>query len=75
MGNDITLEVDNDTKLLDEHNRPSLVALVGYACQNDIDDKLVEWIKEFFVMNFTYKLNQKENYTYMKNSLQKMAVA
>lgn len=75
MGNDITLEVDNDTKLLDEHNRPSLVALVGYACQNDIDDKLVEWIKEFFVKNFTYKLNQKENYTYMKNSLQKMAVA
>lgn len=72
---DITLEVDNDTKLLDEHNRPSLVALVGYACQNDIDDKLVEWIKEFFVKNFTYKLNQKENYTYMKNSLQKMAVA
>ena len=72
---DITLEVDNDTKLLDEHNRPSLVALVGYACQNDIDDKLVEWIKEFFVKNFTYKLNQRENFVYMKNSLQKMAVA
>ena len=72
---DITLEVDNDTKLLDKHNRPSLVALVGYACQNDIDDKLVEWIKDFFVKNLTYKLNQKENFTYMKNSLQKMAVA
>ena len=72
---DITIEVDNDTKLLDDHNRPSLVALVGYACQNDIDDMLVEWIKDFFVKNFTYKLNQKENFTYMKNSLQKMAVA
>ena len=75
MLDDITLEVNNDTKLLDEHNRPSLVALVGYACQNEIDDKLVEWIKEFFVKNFTYKLNQVENFTYMKNSLNKMAIA
>ena len=72
---DLTLEVDNDTKLLDEHNRPSLVALVGYACQNDIDDKLVEWIKSFFVNNAMYILNQRENFTYMKKSLQKMAVA
>ena len=75
MLDDITLEVDNDTKLLDEHNRPSLVALVGYACQNEIDDKLVEWIKSFFVNNAMYILNQKENFIHMKNSLQKMAVA
>lgn len=75
MLDDITLEVDNDTKLLDEHNRPSLIALVGYACENEIDDKLVEWIKSFFVNNAMYILNQKENFTYMKNSLQKMAVA
>lgn len=74
MLDDITLEVDNDTKLLDEHNRPSLVALVGYACQNEIDDKLVEWIKSFFVNNAMYILNQRENFIYMKNSLQKMAV-
>ena len=75
MLDDITLEVDNDTKLLDEHNRPSLVALVGYACQNEIDDKLAEWIKSFFVNNAMYILNQKENFIHMKNSLQKMAVA
>lgn len=75
MLDDITLEVDNDTKLLDEHNRPSLVALVGYACQNEIDDKLVEWIKSFFVNNAMYILNQRENFTYMKNSLQRMAVS
>ena len=75
MLDDITLEVDNDTKLLDEHNRPSLIALVGYACENEIDDKLIEWIKSFFVNNAMYILNQRENFTYMKNSLQKMAVA
>ena len=74
MLDDITLEVDNNTKLLDEHNRPSLVALVCYACQNEIDDKLVEWIKSFFVNNAMYILNQRENFTYMKNSLQKIAV-
>lgn len=75
MLDDITLEVDNDTKLLDEHNRPSLIALVGYACQNDIDDKLVEWVKSFFVNNAMYILNQRENFIHMKNSLQKIAVA
>ena len=75
MLDDITLEVDNDTKLLDEHNRPSLIALVGYACENEIDDKLTEWIKNFFVNNAMYILNQRENFIHMKNSLQKMAIA
>ena len=75
MLDDITLEVDNDTKLLDKHNRPSLIALVGYACENEIDDKLIEWVKSFFVNNTMYMLNQRENFTYMKNSLQKIAVA
>ena len=64
---DLTLEVDNNTKLLDEHNRPSLLALVGYACENDID--LDEWIKQFFATNTTYILNQKENYLHMKHDL------
>ena len=64
---DITLEVDNDTKLLDKHNRPSLVALVGYACENEIDDKLVGWIKSFFANHTMYILNQKKNYIYMIN--------
>lgn len=72
---DFTVEVDNNTKLLDEHNRPSLVALVGYACENDTDDQLKEWIMEFFASNNMYKLNQKENYTYMRDSFQRMAMA
>ena len=64
---DLTLEVDNNTKLLDEHNRPSLLALVGYACENDID--LDEWIKQFFATNTNYILNQKDNYLHMKHDL------
>lgn len=45
MLDDLTPEVDNNTKLLDERNRPSLIALVGYACENECDDLLNEWIK------------------------------
>lgn len=67
MLDDLTLEVDNDTKLLDEHNRPSLIALVGYACENDID--LDGWIKRWFATNTTYILNQKQNFLFMVNHL------
>lgn len=67
MLDDLTLEVDNNTKLLDEHNRPSLLALVGYACENDID--LDDWIKKWFSENTTYILNQGENFLHMKENL------
>ena len=70
MLDDLTLEVDNNTKLLDERNRPSLIALVGYACENECDDLLNEWIKRWFVAHTTYILNQKDNYINMVSSLQ-----
>lgn len=73
MLDDLTLEVDNNTKLLDEHNRPSLLALVGYACENDID--LDEWIKQWFVANTMYVLNQKRNFEIMRDSIKKGAIA
>ena len=73
---DYTLEVDNNTRLLDEHNRPSLIALIGYICHKDIDIDLQEWIKDWFSSHKTYYLNQKENYLHMLNNLQKgVAVA
>lgn len=64
---DLTLNVDNNTKLLDKKNKPSLLALTAYACENDID--LDSWIRDFFSANSTYKLNQKENYIHMKENL------
>ena len=64
---DLTLNVDNNSKLLDEKNKPSLLALTAYACEEDID--LDSWIVDFFAENSTYKLNQKENYIYMKENL------
>lgn len=75
MLDDLTVEVDNNTKLLDEHNRPSLLALVGYACENECDDLLGEWIKRWFATNVMYLINQKQNYLQMVNSLQKGVIA
>lgn len=75
MLDDYTLEVDNNTKLLDEHNRPSLVALVGYACENECDEEFTEWIKQWFAANTAYILNQKINYETMLQSFQKGQVA
>ena len=69
----LTLEVDNNTKLLNEDNRPSLLALVGYACKNDID--LDDWIKQWFISNTTYLLDQRKNYEIMKDNLSKYMYA
>ena len=63
MLDDLTLDVDNDTKLLEEHNKPSLLATVCYACENDID--LDDWVKDYFKKNDSYVPNQKENYLHM----------
>lgn len=75
MLDDYTLEVDNNTKLLDERNRPSLVALVGYACENECDEEFTEWIKQWFAANTVYILNQQRNYEMMLSSFQKGQVA
>lgn len=64
---DLILEVDNNTKLLDKRNRPSLIALVGYACENDKD--LDEWLVDYFATHAEYELNQKNNFLHMKSDL------
>lgn len=66
---DLTLNVDNTSKLLDEHNRPSLIAMVAYSFENDID--LDEWIVDYFKRNSTYIRNTKENFLHMKQDLDK----
>ena len=65
----LTLNVDNSSKLLDDINQVSLVAIVAYSFENDID--LDKWIVDFFERNKTYKQNQKENYLHMKSDIQK----
>lgn len=67
MLNDYTVEVDNNSKLLEKRNNPSLIAIVGYAVENEID--LDEWIVNWFKANKMYLLNQKKNFLHMKKSV------
>ncbi len=69
MLEDLTLEVNDHTKLLDKSNRVSLIALIAYACENDID--LDKWLIDYFEAHNTYIKNQKKNYLKMVTDLEK----
>lgn len=58
-----------DSKLLDEQNRFSLLAMVAYSYAKDID--LDEWMSEYAKKNNTYFMDQKKNYLHMKENLNK----
>lgn len=64
---DLTLNVNNSSKLMDKQNRPSLVAMVAYSFEHDID--LDNWIVDYFGRNNTYIRDQKENFLHMKEDL------
>ena len=66
---DLTLNVDNSSRLMDRQNIPSLITIVAYSFKQDID--LDDWIVQYFNENDNYILNQKENYLHMKECLDK----
>lgn len=66
---DLTLNVDNSSKLLDQENRPSLIALVADSFAKDID--LDDWIVDYFKRNGTYLRDQKNNFLHMRQDLKK----
>lgn len=51
--------------------KTALVALMAYACQNDTDKKFEDWIKEYMNKS-NFSPSQKTNFTYMKNSFDKL---
>lgn len=57
------------SKLLDTANHLSLLAVIAYAYQNDIE--IDAWLKEYAENNNTYILNQKQNFLQMRNDLNK----
>ena len=72
---DVKIEVDNSSKLLDDKNTNSMLALVAYVMNSNIKlNAFKKWLVDFFNQNDTYKTNQTENYIYMRDSLQKMIV-
>ncbi len=60
---------DLDSWMLSDRNRPSLVALVGYAMREDNEDVLDEWLP-VYEKNHSLIRNQKENFQLMKRSFE-----
>lgn len=63
---DLTLNVDNNSHLMDKENRKSLLAMVAYSIKNDVD--LDEWLVSYFEHHNTYNKDQHSNYIEMKNN-------
>ena len=64
----MTVELDQDNSLLDKQNKPSLLAVIAYACDEEKDYYMEEWFEKFVKNHNTYILNQKENFQMMKHS-------
>lgn len=62
-----------ESKLRDEQNRPSLLALVAYSINNDID--LDKWLEEYAKNNNTYFVDQTKNFLHMKKDLERYIAA
>lgn len=56
------------TRLLERKNRPSLIGIIAYSFERDVD--LDDWIVDFFQRNCDYVKDQRENYLYMKDDLE-----
>ena len=56
----------NGSELLDDENRPSLLAIVVYSYVNDV--KIDDWFAQYAKRNKYYQ-DQKVNYIHMKNDL------
>lgn len=66
LANDISEVIEDiDSVFLADRNRPSFVALVGYAVQQDTDGFLKKWLPEF-ERTKTLIPDQKQNYLSMK---------
>ena len=59
-----------DSKLCQKQNRPSLLAMLIYSFNKDIDMDLENWLEEYANKNNTYFVDQKRNYLHMKQDFE-----
>lgn len=70
MANDFSETVENiNSAFLSEDNRPSFVALVGYADRIGKSQMLNDWLPEFEKKQDLY-INQKQNFLHMKEEFE-----
>lgn len=60
--------VKDGSRLLDERNRPSLLAMMIYSYKED--KNLDEWMSDYAKKNNTYFVDQKKNFLHMKNDFE-----
>ena len=58
--------VSFDSKLRNEENRPSLLAMRVYSYKEDVDRELEGWLRDYAKRNSTYYIYQKKNFLHMK---------
>lgn len=58
--------IRDGSKLLNEENRLSLLAMVAYSYKHDVD--LDKWLEDYAEKNNTYYVDQKKNYLHMIQS-------
>ena len=58
--------IKDGSRLLDERNQLSLLAMVAYSFKHDVD--LDNWMLEYAKNNNTYFVDQKKNYLHMLKS-------
>ncbi|MDE7352508.1 MAG: DUF262 domain-containing protein [Acetatifactor sp.] len=75
IANDVSEAVEDiESPLLSDENRPSFVALVGYAVKNDIDDDLKEWFADYEKRECTSDISdQRKSFLHMKGDLDRFA--
>lgn len=61
--------IKDGSKLLDGENRMSLLAMVAYSYEKDVD--LDEWLTEYAEKNNRYFPDQRKNFLYMRSELEK----
>lgn len=61
-------KVKFDSKLIEQANRPSLLAMVVYSYQESLN--LDDWLEEYANSNNTYFIVQRNNFLHMKNDFE-----
>lgn len=63
------ITIKDGSKLLEDENRFSLLAMMVYSYKEDED--LEEWLTQYAASNNTYFVNQKQNYLHMKSDFER----
>lgn len=75
IANDISEVIEDiDSAFLSDENRPSFVALVGYAARQDTEGLLKKWLPAF-EKNQPPIRNQRQNYLHMKEAFERFTVS